>query len=213
MPVVSSQCRDFLALGGPEQMASSDSCKFFYLGSQKMELKQTYVGSPDPEAQLYVYYIWEDYKKQKDVPKAVMDRLASAGRRFRKDVLLVGPVPGDRGVIRSEITEKMGSALSWEIGQSTPGLLLAGKPLKEFNPQEHEWAFFSLAGRESANEDVVEAVFVALCKECERRLEQTDGSSDRGIVRAIFDSIELKPNFLGIGIDLKVVSRIFRIFH
>ena len=174
---------------------------------QKMELRQTYIGCPDPEAQLFVYYIWEDYKEQKDVPKAVMDRLASAGRRFGKDVLLVAPVPGDQDAIRSEIAKEKSAALWWEIGPFTPGLLLTPKPLTEFEPEEDESIFFSLAGTESANDDVIEAVFITLRKECERRLARTNGSLDDGILRVIYDSIELKPNFFGIGINLKPVIK------
>lgn len=59
----------------------------------RMWVSQTYLGCPDSGARVFVYYLWEEYKRQRDVPKVVLNRLTSLGRAFGKDVSLLHQFP------------------------------------------------------------------------------------------------------------------------
>ena len=176
-----------------------------------MWVSQTYLGCPDPKAKLFVYYLWEEYKRQKDVPKAIVDRLVSAGRAFGSDVSLFAPISGTQHEIRSELRSQ-GYDFFWrEIGPNTPGLLLTEKPLAKFEPHHDDYVFFKLPNKVSGNEEMIEGVFNSLHEACEKRLEMTDGEKQPGLLDTIYDSAQLKVTFMGMGIDFKpILSRFGR---
>lgn len=176
-----------------------------------MWVSQTYLGRPDPNAKLFVYYLWEEYKGQKDVPKFIVDRLVNAGRAFGGDVSLFAPISGTQHEIRSELRSQ-GYDFFWrEIGPNTPGLLLAEKPLAEFEPHHDEYVFFKLPNRVSGNEEMIESVFNSLHDACEKRLKESDDKKEPGLLQTIYNSAQLKLTFMGMGIDFKpIISRFGR---
>jgi hypothetical protein len=176
-----------------------------------MWVSQTYLGCPDSNAKLFVYYLWEDYKRQKDVPKSIVDRLVSAGRTFGDDVSLFAPISVTQHEIRSELRSQ-GYDFFWrEIGPNTPGLLLTEKRLSKFEPHIDEYVFFKLPNSVPGNEELIESVFNSLHNECETRLKKTDDETKPGLLDTICDSAQLKLTFMGLGIDFKpIISRFSR---
>ena len=181
-----------------------------------MWVSQTYLGRPDPDAKVFVYYLWEEYKRQTDVPKAIVDRLTEAGRAFGKDVSLFAPINGTQHEIRSEIRSQ-GYDFFWsEIGPNTPGLLLTDKPLGRFDPRADEYAFFPLPSRVVGNEDAITEVFRSLHAACASRLSQADTSAKPspngkpGLLDTVYESAQLKLTFMGLGVDFKPIISRFR---
>ena len=176
-----------------------------------MWVSQTYLGCPDPDAKLFVYYLWEEYKGQRNVPKSTLERLVSAGRAFGADVSLFAPISGAQHEIRSELRSQ-GNEFFWgEIGPNTPGLLLTEKPLAKFEPKADDYVFFKLPNNGSANEEMIEGVFNSLGGECEKRLKKIDDEKESGLLDTIYDSAQLKLTFMGLGIDFKpIISRLRR---
>ena len=168
-----------------------------------MQISQTYLGSSHPRAKLFVYYLWEDYKEQEDVPEAVIRRLDQAGWAFGKDVSLTAPSPGSLDNIRSEIRPEGKDSWWWQVGQNTPGLLLTTKPFGKFRPTKDECIFFSLPHEAARSEDAYEAIFEALHDQCERMLAQKSGGAVVETLSVIYEAIEMKPSVFGFGIDLK----------
>ena len=182
-----------------------------------MWVSQTYLGCPDPDAKVFVYYLWEDYKMQKEVPKSIVDRLTEAGRAFGKDVSLFAPISGTQHEIRNEIRSQ-GYDFFWQkIGPNTPGLLLTYKPLGNFDPREDEYLFFHLPSRIAGNEEAITKVFGFLHDACVSRLSKAadatqprDTKSNSGLLDTVYEALQLKLTFGGLGIDFKPIISRFR---
>lgn len=171
-----------------------------------MWISQTYLGCPDPDAKAFVYYFWEEYKEQKDVPAEILARLADMGRSFGSEVSLFAPIPDAQHEIRSELRNQ-GYDFFWgEIGPKTPGLLLTTKPLAQLEPHKDDYVFFPLQRVRKE----VENVFLSLHQACEEIRSKNNAKAESNNLRAIYDSLLLQPNFFGIGIDLKAIITHFR---
>ena len=167
-----------------------------------MWLSQTYLGCPDPDARAFVYYLWEEYKGQQDVPPEIVERLAGLGRAFGEKVSVFAPIPNAQHEIRSELRTHEYDFFWSRIGPNTPGLLLTDKPLARAT-QSHgdEYVFFPLPKGGTA--ESVANVFVSLHRACQEATgEKQIGAS---LLRTILDAVLLKPSFMGIGIDLKAI--------
>jgi hypothetical protein len=183
-----------------------------------MWVAQTYLGSPDPEAKLFVYYLWEEYKGQRDVPKAIIEKLAGAGRVFGKDVSLFAPASGTKHEIQSELRSQNYDFFWGEIGPNTPGLLLTENILRSFDPKRDGYIFFPLPKRVSQNEKAMEQVFESLHETCIQKLGSIKASAEEPRVRqndcllsTVYESAQLKVTFMGLGIDFKpIISRFIR---
>ena len=172
-----------------------------------MWVTQTYLGCPDPDAKLFVYYLWEEYKEQEDVPKEIMEKLASAGRAFGQDVTLFAPLPGAQHEIRSELRSQGYDFFWYKIGLNTPCLFLTTKPLGDLDPRRDmdEYSVFSLPREVAGYERTIEGVFLSLHEACVHRLQEQGGCDNANFLERACNAILLQPNFFGIGIDLKPI--------
>ena len=172
-----------------------------------MWLSQTYLGCPDPDARAFVYYLWEEYKDQQDVPPEIVKRLAGLGRAFGEKVSVFAPIPNAQHEIRSELRAQEYDFFWHRIGASTPGLLLTEKPLGKLDPHGDEYVFFPLP--EGATGELVADVFLSLHQAC---YDATRGKEkEASVLRTIVDAVVVRPTIMGVGIDLKeMVTNLIR---
>ena len=169
-----------------------------------MGVTQTYLGCPDPEAKLFVYYLWEEYKEQEDVPKEIIKKLSSAGRAFGRGVTLFAPIPGApaRNLFRASF-----SRVRFFLGRNrpnTPCLFLTTKPIGDLDPHgdTDEYSVFRLPREMAGHEDTIERVFASLHEACAQKLQAADYDNPK-FLEQFYNAILLQPNFFGIGINLR----------
>jgi hypothetical protein len=173
-----------------------------------MWVAQTYLGCPDPNAKAFVYYLWEEYKRQRDLPKSLMMKLAELGRAFGADATVLVSMQGSHHEIRSEIRNQRYDHFWGEIGQNTPGLFVTDVPLGEFDPNRNEWAFFPL-GRDTINEDAMVEIFGEIQEKCVAMI-RAKSEKKKSILQTIYESLELKITFLGAGVNFRpILSRMW----
>jgi len=175
-----------------------------------MWLSQTYLGQPESNAKLFVYYLWEAYREQSNVPKELIKRLSDAGISFGNAVSFFAPAPGNYHKIRTEIQNKAINELWHSFHDKTPGLFLTNKPISQLNPKNDEFVYFPLPKQGKGNEEAIEKAFDQLHRVCVEKLKEDRNNSSRDLIRTILDAAKLEPSFMGIGMDLKqIVSYIF----
>ena len=171
-----------------------------------MWVTQTYLGCPDPCAKLFVYYLWEEYREQRDVPEEIMQRLASAGRAFGQAVSLFAPISGAQHEIRAELRSRECDFFWRNIVQNTPCLFLTTKPLRDLDPhRDDEYRVLPLPTEVAGYEETIEGVFRTLHEVCAQRLQEQDDCDDTSFLEQVCNAIRLQPAFFGIGIDLKPI--------
>ena len=172
-----------------------------------MWVTQTYLGIVEPEAKVFVYYLYEDYvDDQKRFTEHLQRELERLGDVFGGQVSLLIPNPRYKGRIEAEVRE---IRPLWEaLHDRLPGLLLSTKPLSQIKGYE-EWCFFiPFAGRNRAA--VAEAVqkIKGLADEAITWNYQDNAKSrEPSFVERIGEAIEIKPGIAGFKIDLR---RLFR---
>ena len=171
-----------------------------------MWVTQTYLGCPDPGAKLFVYYLWEDYRGQQDVPEEIIQRLKSAGSAFGKAVSLFAPISGAQDEIRAELRYQ-GSDFFWrKFNQKTPCLLLTTKPLVDLDPhRDDEYRVLPLPTELTGYEETIEEVFRTLHEVCTWRLQEQGDCDDTSFLEQVLKAVQIRPSIFGIGIDLKPI--------
>jgi hypothetical protein len=175
-----------------------------------MWISQTYLGSVGKDADVYIYYFWEDYAPQPGVNESVLRNLSDLGYSFREKVSVFVPQPGYLGLIREEMRAKF--EIFWrEFSGKTPGLFFITQPLDLFDPTRDEWLFLPMQEKLISNESDLLLFFQELHRKCEEVIEYNYqktrpepwklGSS--GLLKALYDSLQLKFSVAGFGVDLK----------
>ncbi|MEQ9206811.1 MAG: hypothetical protein RLN78_05545 [Phycisphaerales bacterium] len=173
-----------------------------------MWVTQTYLGNPDSDAKIFVYYMFENYVDDQNVfTNRVQRGLEDLGQEFGNQASLLMPNPRFAASISSEMLSSM--SVLWQSMQGKlPGLLLTTKPLSDFDPQDGEYHYFTLK-----DEDIAQAV--AVISQVRRiayehiswNFTNADEAPNLGLIKRFVDSIELKLQF-GMGaIDLKKLFR------
>lgn len=111
-----------------------------------MWVSQTYLGNIGQEADVYIYYFWEDYAEQSKVDDSVLKHLAELGYSFREKVSVFVPQSGYFGLIREEMRTKFDKFWRTFSGK-TPGLFFITKPLSDFDPVSGDWLFLPIPSR------------------------------------------------------------------
>ncbi|MBU9188146.1 hypothetical protein [Burkholderia gladioli] len=174
-----------------------------------MWVTQTYLGKPDPKAELFVYYVYEEYSPpQAQFTKAVNEHLGNLGQTYREKVSLFVPDPKSRSLIAGEMREirPLWDAMHGKL----PGILIARRPLSEFDPEEEFYLipFKAVTPRDAA--EVVDQVHRTLHDQLSNnRLMQRKQSTKvpNAWWERFYDALELKPGYCGVRIDLKKLLR------
>jgi hypothetical protein len=179
-----------------------------------MWISQTYLGTVSPESNVYLYYFFEDYARQPDVPAPILRMLGDLGYSFGDRVSAFAPMNDYRGHIKQEMEERF-REFWWTFREKTPGIFLCRKPLNNFNPSTDEWLYFPIT-KETINDDRAAREFFQklhrICVEIiEHRYPPDHNSKRSSILEAIYDAAQLKLTFMGAGVDLKpLISRVLQ---
>lgn len=175
----------------------------------KMWVSQTYVGSIDLPSDIFIYYFWEDYAGQLDIPPELHNRLAELGYRFGDSVSVFVPMKSYLGHISQEMEKKF-RKFWWEFQHKTPGLFICYKPLSKFDPNEDEYLYLPLPENFGRDPAQAESFLRDLYEKCrlvvgQGRPQTPPSKADSGILKVLYDGIQLKPSFMGFGLDLKPI--------
>ena len=167
-----------------------------------MWITQTYLGSVEPDADIFVYYLYEDYvNEQKNFTEMVQTDLERLGDTFNEDVSLLMPNPKYADKIESEVREIR--PLWMHVKGSLPGLLISPVPLVKLDRFTEECYFipFDVRSRFMVTDTIKKAR--SLISE-ELSVKRTHRDNEvKPAYRRIGEAIELKPGLFGFRIDLK----------
>lgn len=174
-----------------------------------MWVTQTYLGKPDPNAELFVYYVYEDYvPTQARFTKALNEHLGNLGHTYREKVSLFVPNSKFTAPIAGELRE---IRLLWDaMHGKLPGILIARRPLSEFNPEDEFYLVPFTGANPRDVAEVVDQVHRTLHEQLSNnRLTQRKLSTKgpNGWCERFYNALELKPGYSGVRIDLKKLFR------
>ncbi|MBS0368911.1 MAG: hypothetical protein JSS57_06910 [Proteobacteria bacterium] len=172
-----------------------------------MWVTQTYLGTVEPEAKLFVYYFFEDYApEQKKFTERVQIELERLGEAFGDKVSLLMPNPRYAGRIEAEVRE---NRHLWEsLHGNLPGLFISKKPLAQLKPTDDGCVYIPFETRHP--DKAAKAI-----QEVRRIANETlhwdhvnnAGSPKKSFGGTFFEALELKPGLFGFRIDLKKLAR------
>lgn len=100
-----------------------------------MWVTQTYLGTVEPDADLFVYYFFGDYAEKKErFTQRVQRELERLGEVFGDQVSLLMPNPQYAGLMEAEVRE---NRPLWEsLHGNLPALFVSRKPLAKIEPSD-----------------------------------------------------------------------------
>lgn len=172
-----------------------------------MWVTQTYLGHVEPDANLFVYYFFENYScEQKTFTKQVQQELEKLGEVFGDKVSLLMPNPRYAGKIEAEVRR---IRYLWEsLRGNLPGLFVSRKPLKSLQPTDDGCIYVPFETRDPANAAIVIQRVRCMANETiswdftHRLPPERPSFGER-----FGEAIELKPGIFGFRIDLKKLAR------
>lgn len=168
-----------------------------------MWVTQSYLATAEPDAKVFIYYLFEDYNPdQVAFTTAVQERLERLGESYEGAVSLLMPNP--RYAARIEAEVRGIEDFWWTLQGKLPALLISTSPLSQFSPGSAEYSLISFAntnpdGAAQAVEKVRRISDAQLRWGFEKKPEKVKLS----VWRHFFDALELKPGLAGVRLDLK----------
>jgi len=167
-----------------------------------MWITQTYLGSVEPDADIFAYYLYEDYvSEQKQFTEKVQEDLERLGDTFNSDASLLMPNPKYADKIESEVREIR--PLWMHVKGSLPGLLISPVPLVKLDKFTGECYFipFDVRSRFMVA-DTIKKARSLISNELSIKRTHRDNEV-KSVYRRMGEAIELKPGLFGFRIDLK----------
>jgi hypothetical protein len=158
-----------------------------------MWVTQTYLGTVEPDAKLFIYYFFEEYaKEQKNFTDIVQQELEVLGEAFGDKVSLLMPNPRYAGRVEAEVRENM--ALWQSLRGNLPGLFLSRKPLVQLAPTDDGCIYIPF---ETNEPDQATAIIRRVRQIANETLEydyaHQPAPSRKSFGGMLFDALELKP--------------------
>lgn len=175
-----------------------------------MWVTQTYLGNPDPDADVFVYYLYLNYVGEQKVFTANLQReLEALGDVFGGKVSLQMPSERYAGKVEAEVREN--KAL-WEVVYSElPGLLVSTVPLAQVQGYDDTCIFVSFKNMSKTNTTLGLLLAVDKVKILADRTiawkHKPVPTQQRGFIERLGESLELKPGVFGIRVDLRKLFR------
>ena len=172
-----------------------------------MWITQSYLATVEPEAKVFIYYLFEDYNpEQTQFTKNIQHAMEKMGEIHNNDVSLLMPNPNYADKIEGEVRQIMPL---WEhIYGTLPALLISTKPMAELDEDTKHCIYIPF--EDSTPEAVVETIQKARTL-TEETLINSFKTSNQDIKyswkQRLGKSIQLKPSLFGMGIDLKEIFR------
>jgi len=168
-----------------------------------MWITQTYLGTVEPNASVFIYYLYADYiDEQVEFTNAVQRSLEKFGESYGSSVSLLMPNPNYADKIESEVRE---IRPVWEhVYDALPGLLIATTPLNKIEefakecyylPFGVELSPYLAAKIISDARKITDNTLTLKLREHNKEVKSK--------FRRLGDSIELKPGLFGFRIDLR----------
>ncbi len=177
-----------------------------------MWVSQTYLGDVSPRSNVYLYYFFEDYARQEDVPSTIRRMLGDLGYSFDDRVSAFLPMNEYRGHIRKEMMGRFQKF--WPtFQQKTPGIFLCRKPLSEFDPTKDEWLYFPITQATITDDEAAREFFDNLHRLCSEIIEhryEDPKAQQSSFFKALYEAAQLKFTFFGAGVDLKPLVSHFK---
>jgi hypothetical protein len=172
-----------------------------------MWVTQTYLGNVEPDAQLFVYYLFEDYvSSQLDFTREVQRHLEDLGEAFGRSVSLL--VPNPRYAVRIESEVRGIQDFWWTLKGKLPVLLISTKPLTQFNPKQGDFYLISFASQDAKGAaDTVRRVRTIANDRLSWQFANQTPNARESWWNRFFDAIELKPGLGPVKLDLKKLAR------
>lgn len=172
-----------------------------------MWITQTYLGAAEPDAKLFIYYLFENYnKEQRSFTQRIQRELEGLGEIFRSDVSLLMPNPRYAGRIEAEVRE---NRELWEsLYRKLPGLLISTEPLAFTRGYGDDCLFIPFLGRDP--KDVaftIQKVRELASNKISWDFAQQSPPTRQTFLERLLESVELKPGFGGIRVDIRKLSR------
>ena len=167
-----------------------------------MWVTQSYLATVEPDANVFVYYLFEDYSsEQKHLTQQVQRAMERMGDIHGSKVSLLIPNPRYADSIESEMRQIVPL---WQLIHGTlPALLISTKPMKEINTDTEQCVYVPFI--EKSPESIAETLKKArdLTYHALMQAELSHRNNQASLARRIGDSVELKPGIFGFRVDLK----------
>ncbi len=186
-----------------------------------MYVTTNYVGIRKGSVRYLFYLLTQDYIQDNvAIQQGVTSLLKGFARDLAGDGALVMPFDGTASENLTAATNRMDRKFIEGMHSLTPALLILGCDLQEFDPHINQHLIISL--RDSMDEYgnikvfEVQALLEALVTASRDSglFEKIDSYltdvKDSGRSSALWDSVQIRPNFFGVGMDLKAAIDVFR---
>ena len=186
-----------------------------------MYVTTNYLGIRQGGVRFLFYLLTQDYiESNVSIQHGVAPLLKEFARDLAGDGALVMPFEGTASENLSAVTNRLDREFIESLHSVTPALLILGCDLQEFDPHRSQHLIISL--RESMDEygrvkvfEVKELLDALVAASRENGLfEKVDGylnsRKSGGKKSALWESIQLRPNFFGVGMDLKAAIEAVR---
>lgn len=172
-----------------------------------MWVTQTYLGKVEPDAKVFVYYLFEDYNyEQSEFTDRVQNRLEEMGITYESNVSLLMPNPRYAARIEAEVRGIQG--LWWSLQGKLPGIFVSTSSLSEFDIKKGNYYFASFnKTTPSTAADVIREVQRLVDEQLAYEFKRVKPRQENKIFRRLYDAIEAKPGVFGFRIDLKKLAK------
>jgi len=168
-----------------------------------MWVTQTYLGTVEPDAKLFVYYLFEDYNPdQAAFTKEVEIAMGALGESYGNKVSLLMPNPLYAGRIEAEMRQH--DWVWFSFSDHLPGLFISQKPITKLERNDDDFVFIPFNGQTA--EDV--ALVIQKVRSVANNTLNWDFSNphqqaDNTIWKRVLDALELKPGIGPLKIDVR----------
>jgi hypothetical protein len=186
-----------------------------------MYLTTNYLGIRQGGVRYLFYLLTQDYiESNTAIQQGVAPLLEEFARDLAGDGALVVPFAGTASDNLSNVTNALSREFIDSLHSITPALLILDRDLVEFNPQRSSHLIVSL--RESMDEYGRVKVFeIKELLDTLTNASREDGLFERAkefLARretrqrnhSLWESVQLQPNFYGLGMDIKAAIEAFR---
>lgn len=168
-----------------------------------MWVTQTYLGEVEPNATVFVYYLFEDYNsEQTEFTDSVQRELEKLGTLFESKVSLL--VPNPRYAARIETEVRGIQELWWSLQGKLPGIFISTSPLSAFDVTKGDYHFFSFdETTPKCAAETIQNVRRLVDEQLSWEFKNATPKEVPSFWARLYDAIEAKPGVYGFSIDLK----------
>lgn len=168
-----------------------------------MWVTQTYLGTVEPDAKIFVYYFFEDYQdKQNAFTQRVQRELEKLGEVFGEEVSLLMPNPRYAGRIEAEVREN--KSLWMSVRGNLPGLFVSRVPLVRLGAIHNSCVYIPFESRDPLEAaKVIQQVRTLAGDTISWEFANPKPAKQRSFGGRLVDALEVKPGIWGVKLDLR----------